>query len=172
MSDLVGKEKVKGRVQAVNIKPEKNYYQLLVNDSWFNGELGAVTAEHVKSFQGKELELTVKTGGDDFIDIEDIRVEGSKDADQKGDGRDRKSDASGGGGCSDFAGVNSSTSSNNKSVLSLRQSNITAQASVKLAVEHAEVRPEESVGEHVEEVNELARGYANIMENITEEHVE
>jgi len=171
MNDLVGKEKVSGRVQAVNIKPEKNYYQLLINDSWFSGELGAVTAEHVKDFQGKKLELTIKTGGDDFIDIMDIRVEGSEDASQKNNKR-VESDASGGGGSSDSAGVNSSASSNNKSVLSPTQANITAQASVKLAVEHAEVRPGDSVGEHVEEVNELARGYANIMESITGEHVE
>jgi len=164
---------VRGKVEDVNLNPKKSYYGVRIDGEWFNGELdGAVTAEHVKDFRGMKLRLEVN-GSDDFIDIENVRVEENKDASQKNKEKRVESDASPGeGSVSDSAGVNSSTPSNNKNVLSPTQANITAQASVKLAVEHVSTRPEESVGEHIEEVNELARGYANIMKSVTEEHIE
>lgn len=154
-----GLETVKGEIEAVNNRKGQEFYGLLVNGDWQNGENPMP--------QGLEKGVTVEIESDpeaDFYNIQEIDIM---------EQREKQSQSVSGGGDSNRAhgerkkeGDNSQSSN---TFQTQKSKDITVKVAFKEAVEQASTSPGESQGEHLDEVNELASGYISIMEGLAKE---
>lgn len=152
---------VKGSVQAVSLKPKKDYYGVCIDDEWYNG-----SGDLEQNLEEAEVELEVKENSEDFIDIEnyDIIEEDSED-DEQGRGSNPAN------GERESSNSQSKTSSNNTS-MSERQASIQAQSMTKTAAEIVAEHGDVGDGEFIEEVSTVAHGLNEISSDIKEENLE
>lgn len=145
-------ETIEGEIEAVNNRKGQEFYGLLVNGDWQNGENPMP--------QGIEKGVTVKIKSDpeaDFYNIQEINVM---------EQRETQNQDVGGGANSDLAqGEQGDNSQSSKTFQTQKSKDITVKVATKLAVEHADTRPEQQA-EHLDEVNELASGYMSIMQGL------
>lgn len=152
---------VKGRVQAVSLKPKKDYYGICIDDNWYNG-----SGDLQQNVEEAEVELTVKENTGFFIDIEEINIieeDSEDDAQSRGSepvsqGEREKSDD------------RTKTSSNTP--MSERQAAIQANSMTKTAAEIVAEHEDVSDGEYIDKVSTLANGLNQISSNIREENLE
>jgi len=153
---------VKGRVQAVSLKPKKDYYGICIDNTWYNG-----SGDLEENIEEAEVKLEVKENSEDFIDIKnyDILEEDSGDAQR----RDSSNAAS--GGESDSGPKTSSTTTS----MSERQAGKFAVASamkaVEVLVEQVDITELEE-GEFEEELSTKSNGINNVMKKRFEENLE
>jgi len=152
-------KRVKGRVQAVSLKPKKDYYGICIDDTWYNGN--GDLKENIKE---AEVKLEVKENSEDFIDIKnyDILEEDSQDAQR------RDNSNAGSGGESNSSPKTSSTTTS----MSERQASIQANSMTKTAAEIIAEHGDVDDGEFIEEVSTLAHGLNEISSDIREENLE
>lgn len=150
-----GLETVKGEIEAVNNRKGQEFYGILVNGNWQNGENPMP--------QGLEKGVTVEIESDpeaDFYNIQEINVM---------EQRETQNQNVGGGAISDLAqGEQGDNSQSSNTFQTQKSKDITVKVATKLAVEHANTRPEQQA-EHLDEVNELASGYMSIMQGLLKE---
>lgn len=147
---------VAGRVEAVNDRSDKNYYGVRVNDEWFNGE------NSTEISKGDLVELKVKKNRDSddvFIDIVETSI--LEEADQS---KDSVSEGSTSSAQSEKESMGDKSASSNN--FTSKSRDISIKVALKTAAEHASTRPSDDQGRHLDEVNELANGYLNIMEGL------
>jgi hypothetical protein len=109
--------------------------------------------------------LEISNDEDEFIDIVDKTIleesEGQKE--ERGSSTDQSAQTTKNG---DKPSANSSNNFTSKS------RDISIKVALKTAAEHASTRPEDDQAKHLDEVNELANGYLNIMEGLKGENLE
>jgi len=151
---------VKGRVQAVSLKPKKDYYGICIDDTWYNGN-----GDLEQNLEEAEVKLEVKENSEDFIDIKnyDILEEDSQDAQRRDN-----SDAGSGSGSSDSGTKTSSTTTS----MSERQASIQANSMTKTAAEIVAEHGDVDDGEFIEEISKVAHGLNEISSSIREENLE
>jgi len=150
---------VKGRVQAVSLKPKKDYYGICIDDKWYNG-----SGDLEENIEEAEVKLEVKENTEDFIDIKNYNIleEDSQDAQRR-----EPSNAGTGSGSSDSGPKTSSTTR-----MSERQASIQANSMTKTAAEIVAEYKEVDEGEFIEEVSKVAHGLNEISSDIREENLE
>jgi len=150
---------VKGRVQAVSLKPKKDYYGICIDDTWYNG-----SGDLKENIEEAKVKLEVKENSEDFIDIKnyDILEEDSQDAQR------REASNAGTGGETNSGPKTSSTTTS----MSERQAGITATSAVKQAREEVSVSYDEDKKKHLERVDEISQAYNNISKDRMEENLE
>jgi len=149
---------VKGRVQAVSLKPKKDYYGIYIDDTWYNG-----SGDLEENIEEAEVKLEVKENSEDFIDIKnyDVLEEDSQDAQR------REPSNAGSGGESNSGPKTSSTTT-----MSERQASIQANSMTKTAAEIVAEHGDVDDGEFIEEVSKVAHGLNEISSDIREENLE
>lgn len=143
---------VEGEIEAVNNRNGQEFYGLLVNDDWQNGR------NPMPEDLEKGMKVAIKSDPEaDFYNIEDIKIleEAEESAGSVSEGA--TSSAQQGNKGDKSASHNSS----------YKQVSIQAQTATKLAAEQASVRPGENQAKHLDEVNELANGYLNIIRGLS-----
>jgi len=150
---------VKGRVQAVSLKPKKDYYGICIDDTWYNG-----SGDLKENIEEAEVKLEVKKNSENFIDIKnyDILEEDSQDAQR------RDNSNAGSGGESNSGPKTSSTTTS----MSERQASIQANSMTKTAAEIVAEHGDVDDGEFIKEVSTLAHGLNEISSDIREENLE
>lgn len=151
---------VRGRVQAVSLKPKKDYYGICIDDEWYNG-----SGDLKQNLKEAEVELEVKENTEDFIDIEnyDIIEEDSED-DEQGRG---SNPANG-----ERESSNSRSKTSSSTSMSERQASIQANSMTKTAAEIVAEHGDVHDGEFIEEVSSVAHGLNEISSSIREENLE
>jgi len=148
-------ETIEGEIEAVNNRKGQEFYGLLVNGDWQNGENPMP--------QGLEKGVSVEIKSDpeaDFYNIQEINVM---------EQRETQNQDVGGGANSDLAqGEQGDNSQSSNTFQTQKSKDITVKVATKLAVEHVDTRPEQQA-EHLDEVNELASGYMSIMQGLLKE---
>jgi hypothetical protein len=141
---------VKGRVQAVSVKPEKDFYGICIDDTWYNGN-----GDLQQNLEEAEVQLKVDDNTDAFIDIEEINV--LEEANEDGQSRTQ---AMGEG-----SGNSNSPSNASSSNMSPRQAGITANSAVKMAAEHTDKNYSDDPQQYIDEVNEMSKAFNEMIKD-------
>lgn len=148
---------VAGRVEAVNDCSDKNYFGVRINDEWLNGR----GSTEISTGDVVELKVTENRDNDEvFIDIMETNIlEETLTEKEKPVGGVESSNAQ-----RENKGDNSRSGSSNN--FTSKSRDISIKVALKTAAEHAGTRPSDDQARHLDEVNELANGYLNIMEGL------
>jgi len=142
---------ISGRVQAVSLKPKKDYYGVCIDDEWYNG-----SGDLEQNLEEAEVELEVKKNTEDFIDIENYDI---IEEDSEGDEQGRGSNPANG------ERESSDSRSKTSSTQVPRQISIEAQSMVGKAIDNAEYSYNENPKKHIDEVDQRSQAYNNIKED-------
>jgi len=142
----------KGKVEAVNDRSDEDWYGVLIDGDWYNGN--------------DSLDEDIEEG-----DIVAIKYSEEQNADSSWKSIENIKRT---GGTSPNSGSKAGGASNSssKNGLSDCQASIHAQTATKLAVEHADEEYNDDVSDYLDEVSERAQAYNNIMNQLYGENKE